>query len=496
MNYDTAPAGLRLWFILCCMLFRLLLIAVVAPGAACVAQQQPRPNFLFIFVDDQSWSGTSIEMLPGNPLSRTAGFRMPNLEGMASRGMVFSQAYASHPKCECSRAALLMGRSTTSLNAVDKSARNWSAPASHSLANTLKRAEGAYRAAHFGKWQWPQTPQSMGYDVSDGVTMNADGDSADPLDPKQSFGLTRRAASWMQQQVQAGHPFYLQVSFYAPHSKPQALAETLQKYSNPSDSSRSGQRNAASPLMAAMTEDLDTCIGVLLNRLSTLGIGDNTYVIYMSDNGGATQLLKGGKGLVDEGGIRVPLIVEGPGIAAGSYSQTPVVGYDILPTVLDLACPGSLLPEGVEGGSWRSVLHGGGRGEVVRPIPRLVFHHDVEVPHPQTAMRKGDLKLVYYWDTKQAFLYDLASDLSERRNLADERPQLVPELLGELKAHVLAGLGAQKVAALESGQATDGGRGGGVPRGGGVKGGAKKGGVGKGGGARGGQPQTRGRAAE
>ena len=82
------------------------------------------PNFLFIFVDDQGWSGTSVPMMPGKDFSRTAGFQMPNLDRLAAQGTIFSQGYASHPKCECSRAALLMGRSTTSLNAVDKRSGN------------------------------------------------------------------------------------------------------------------------------------------------------------------------------------------------------------------------------------------------------------------------------------------------------------------------------------------------------------------------------------
>ena len=410
------------------------------------------PNFVFIFVDDQSWSGTSIEMMPGNELSRTVGFHMPHLERMAAQGMIFSQAYASHPKCECSRAALIMGRSTTSLNAVDKSARRWSAPPSESLANTLKRANPSYRAAHFGKWQWPQTPESMGYDASDGITMNTDGDSDDPSDPKQSFGITRRAKLYMDKQARDGHPFYLQLSYYAPHSKPQALESTLRKYQGGSQGAEGKGGRSGSPIVAAMTEDLDTCIGELVSAVEELAITDRTYFIYMSDNGGSTQVLKGGKGLVDEGGLRVPLIVKGPGIEAGTYCSTPVVGYDILATVLDFAAPGFPLPSGVEGGSWKSVLLQAGAGKVDRPIDRLVFHHDVEVEHPQTALRKGNSKLLYYWDTKQSFLYDLSTDLSERHDLAAIQPTLTNALLAELKSHVRKGLGEQKFEALESGK--------------------------------------------
>jgi arylsulfatase A len=94
-----------------------------------------------------------------------------------------------------------------------------------------------------------------------------------------------------------------------------------------------------------------------------------------------------------------------------------------------------------------------------------VWHHDVEIEHPQTAMRKGDQKLLHYWDTKEDFLYDLSADIGERNNLAKTKPEVAAQLLAELKAHVRAGLGEQKFAALESGKFEQRGRpGGGKPR--------------------------------
>ncbi len=365
---------------------KLLLAAITLIFPFASAAIAKAPNIVFIFVDDQAWSGTSVPMIPGKESSRTAGFQMPNVDRLAAQGMVFSQAYAGHPKCECSRASLLMGRTTTSLNAVDKRSRTWNAPPADSLANTLKRANPNYRAAHFGKWQWPTPPEEFGYDASDGVTMNEDGDSRDPEDPKQSFGITRRAQDYMEKQVKEGHPFYLQLSYYAVHTQPQALASTLKKYEGTSVGGGRGKGGGA--IVAAMTEDLDTCIGILLNDLQALGIAKDTYIIYTSDNGGRTEALKGGKALCDEGGIRVPLIVQGPGIRGGTYCNEPAVGYDILPTVLDFAAPGFALPKGVEGGSWKPVLMSGGTGKVQRPIDRLVWHHDVEIEHPQTALRK------------------------------------------------------------------------------------------------------------
>lgn len=440
-----------------CLLLLVLLTRFVdvAPGAA--------PNFVFILVDDQSWSGTSVPMMPGRNFSRSPNFRTPNLERLAAQGVTFSQACAAHCKCECSRAAIQMGRTTTSLNAPDRSSRNWSAPVTDSLVNTLKRASPNYRAAHLGKWQWSHTPASMGYDLSDGITMNDDGDSRDPNDPKQSFGITRRAQAFMDRQVKEGHPFYLQLSYYAVHTEAQALAPTLKKYEGLTgggagkDAKKNGKGGKGGgrgdrAVMAAMTEDLDTCVGTVLKKIEELGIASSTYVIYMSDNGGRTEVLKGGKGNLFEGGLRVPLVVRGPGIPGGVYSNEPVVGYDLLATVLDFAAPGFALPKGVEGGSWKPVLQGGEAGKVRRPIDRFVFHQAVEVDHPQSAIRKGDFKVLYYWDTKETQLFNLAQDLGEEHDLAKEKPGLAAQLKQELKDHVRAGLGEPAFAVLESGK--------------------------------------------
>jgi len=406
------------------------------------------PNILFILADDQSWSGTSVRMKADEPLSGSTVFKTPNLEKLAGQGVTFSQAYAAHCKCECSRAAIQMGRTTTTLNAPDKSSRNWSAPVTDSLVNTLKRADGSYKAAHFGKWQWFHTPESMGYDASDGITMNEDGDTTDPEDPKQSFGITRRAKAFMDDQVKSGHPFYLQLSYYAVHQKPQALAATLKKYEG-MNLGKGGKGDRA--VMAAMTEDFDFCIGEVLRKLDELGIAENTWVVYSSDNGGRTEILNGGKGDLGEGGIREPLIVRGPGIKSGTRCDTPVISYDLMATVLDLAAPGFALPKGVEGGSLKPLLLSGGKEPVKRPIDRFVWHQAVEVAHPQSAIRKGDYKLLYFWDTKEGLLFDLKNDLGETRDVAKQKPEIAVQLEAELKAHVKSGLGVEAYGALEHG---------------------------------------------
>ncbi|NBX33085.1 MAG: hypothetical protein EBR07_10240, partial [Planctomycetes bacterium] len=325
-------------------------VALMAAGGAGIGAAAPPvkdqvktlPNFVFILADDQAWNGLSVRMIAGDNASKSRTTHTPNTQKLADRGVIFSQAYAAHPKCECSRASIICGRTTTSLNATSKSVRTWAAPVADSLANSLKRLRPEYHAAHFGKWQWSQTPASMGYDLSDGITQNEDGDSKDPDDPKQSFGITKRAHAFMEQQVKEGHPFYMQLSYYAVHQKPQALAETLKKYEGAGAADAKGAADgkgakglkggADRAVNAAMAEDLDTCVGAVLKDLEELGIAKNTYVIYMSDNGGRTEILKGGKGNLWEGGIRVPFIVIGPGIAAGKVSTVRGTGMDLLPT--------------------------------------------------------------------------------------------------------------------------------------------------------------------
>lgn len=430
------------------------------------------PNILFILADDQAWSGTSVRMMPSEAGSASREFHTPNLEKLAAQGMTFSQAYAAHCKCECSRAAIQMGRTTSTLNATDKNARNWSAQVTDSFVNTLKKADGSYRAAHFGKWQWFHTPESMGYDASDGITMNEDGDTTDPEDPKQSFSITRRAGAFMEAQVKEGHPFFLQLSYYAVHQTPQALAATLKKYEGMASAVKGGRGDRA--VMAAMTEDLDTCVGAVLKKLEDLRIAENTLVIYTSDNGGRTSLLNGGKGDLGEGGIREPMIIRGPGIKGGVNCTAPVISYDLMATVLDFAAPGFVLPKGVEGGSWKPLLLSAGKEPVRRPIDRFVWHQVVEVEHPQSAIRKGDYKLLYFWDTKEGLLFDVVKDLGETRDLAKQNPEMAAKLQAELKDHIRAGIGEQAFAALERGEFSRGAKPGPGMRPGGKKKGAMK----------------------
>jgi len=144
--------------------------------------------------------------------------------------------------------------------------------------------------------------------------------------------------------------------------------------------------------------------------------------------------LRGGKWVLYEGGIRVPFIVSGPGVKAGAQCDVPVVGWDLLPTLADLAGYARPLPADIDGGSFR-VLLARGEGAVARPQEPLVFHRYAR-GYPHSAIRVGDDKLLKFWKTGALELYDLRTDPGERTDLAARRPERVRELHEQLMAYL------------------------------------------------------------
>lgn len=196
---------------------------------------------------------------------------------------------------------------------------------------------------------------------------------------------------------------------------------------------------------AAMTKDLDTSVGMVLKKIDTLGIMNNTYVIFMSDNGAggrrANAPLAGGKASLFEGGIRVPLIVRGPNIPTGSSCHESVIGYDLFPTFCELAGQRSLQPAELEGTSIVPLLLGKeGPAAFERKREELIFHfpHYGQGPRqmPQSAIRIGNYKLVRNYDTGDEQLFDLARDIGEQTNLAAKMPSKRKELTAKLDSYL------------------------------------------------------------
>ena len=194
-----------------------------------------------------------------------------------------------------------------------------------------------------------------------------------------------------------------------------------------------------------MTFDLDYGLGLLLDKIKELDIEDNTYIIYMSDNGSVPNIpgakkyeksynypLSRGKWDAYEGGVRVPLIIAGPGIKNGSESSTPVSGSDLLPTLMDLAGNKTITFNEIDGGSFASILLNKNHDQIKRPVDGIFFHvpykNSIALKRPHSAVRKGNYKLIKFQDDKSIFLFNLVKDKKEQLNLATQNYEKAKEL--------------------------------------------------------------------
>ena len=416
------------------------------------AGAEGKPNFVFVLSDDQGWNGTSVRMDEEVPDSRSDYYRTPNLERLAREGMRFSRAYAPSPVCSPTRYSLLTGKSAarhgmTKAAPVVAAAPGYKlippriprqiARGETTLAHLLKRAGCA--TAHFGKWHLGcGGPGAFGFDEHDGDTGNRDAAPHKDPNPVDIFGITRRAVAFMGKHAKAGKPFYVQLSHHALH-----YPENSRKATQQACAARPRGRYHRDVLRAAITEDLDAGVGELLEGIDRLGLAANTYVIYMSDNGaggGSTNRpLTGGKGTLWEGGIRVPMIVRGPGVKAGAQCDVPVTGCDLLPTLCELAGVDKALPDDIDGGSFAPLLRGAGKGQVKRLREEIVWHF----PHyqkqglgPHSAVLLGQYKLIELWEIKEVRLFDLSQDIGERHDLASRMPDKAAGLRRRLREYL------------------------------------------------------------
>ncbi len=421
-------------------MIRLLLGLLAGVGLQAAAP----PNFVLILGEGHGWAGTSVLMEDGVASSRSAYVRTPELERLAAGGMRFARCYAASPRCTPSRAALMTGKSPARLHMTfvgegreggESTAHRMIPPrpvlglpaAETTLAELLQRA--GYATAHFGKWHLGRAhPRTHGFDEDDGANDNGGPERVEHPHPRQLRAMTGLGLDFITRQARSGRPFYLQLSHYPSRQGDDAGSETLAEVTRAGLAGNARERNEA----AAM-RDCDRALGDVLRRLEELDLARNTYVLFTTDHGapGRNPPFAGGKGTVSDGGLRVPLIIRGPGIAPGSCSRVPVYGVDVLPTLIALAGGGGSLPDGLEGGSLVPLLRHGGIGEVARVRSGYVVHfphYDKDAVGPASAIYSGDFKLIRLYETGVRVLYEVAKDPGERRDLAGEAPGTVAEM--------------------------------------------------------------------
>lgn len=442
-------------------LARLLRAAQSAPSSVPAGGARP-PNIVLILADDMGFNGVGYN---GSDFYET-----PHIDRLAHGGIVFNSAYVCAANCAPSRACLLSGQYTPrhGVFAVGDTDRGPASlqrlvpipnridlpPACVTIAEALHPA--GYATGMFGKWhlgapKGPSSPAAQGFDTVLGVESQGG-----PDDPKHIYTITRAACEFIEQN--RSRPFFAYVAHHAIHTKQQARAATLHRFSAKPPGSLH-----ANAMYAACTYDLDDSVGIVLAKLDELGLSDNTLVVFASDNGGvprsSQEPLRGAKGCYFEGGIRVPTAMRWPGhIRPGTVCDMPVAYTDLYPTFLALA--GAPAPTGhtLDGQSLLPVMQGTGKlqreaifwhfpGYLNAPVPR--GRDEVFRTRPVSVIRKGDWKLHLFheeWvldggrekiDTSNAVeLYNIVEDIGERRNLAGTNKAKRDELLDDLLAWI------------------------------------------------------------
>jgi arylsulfatase A-like enzyme len=449
------------------------LIALALALTACSSSspsEPKKPNFLILLVDDLGWTDLGVQ---GSDLYET-----PSIDQLASDGLRFTQAYAACTVCSPTRAAMMTGMYPARTHVTDwirgyqrpyaqLEVPDWTMRLDHehtSIAEALK-SEG-YRTAHIGKWHLMPTGEPEQEDYSPtrhGFEINIGGNewgqpgsyfhpysrgnrSFGPMPPGGEEGdyLTDRLtdeAIKILDHWQTG-PWLMYFAYYNVHTPLMAREDDVAHYE---ERIEPGMRHS-NPTYAGMVTSVDRSVGRLRRRLEELGIADNTIIIFTGDNGGLdrdgsgqpteNQPLRSGKGSAYEGGVRVPGIIHAPGITeAGTTTDEPIITVDYYPTILALAGVRGdpLHNSSVDGVNLEPVLRNPsanlGRKDLFWHYP----HYHSQGTGPYSAVRSGDWRLVEFHEDNHIELYNLADDIGETRELADEEPERALELKERLQ---------------------------------------------------------------
>jgi len=456
------------------ILLTLLLTSQLTTAAA------KQPNIILILADDLGWADTTL-------YGKTDLYETPNIERLAKRGMTFTNAYSS-PICSPTRASIVSGQNparhgmtapaahlpevrfdpiakTTGLPD-QKSANVKSSsridPSMPTLAQLLKGA--GYSTAHFGKWHLglePHSPLEVGFDVdiphwhgpgpktsylAPWGYSNPDFKEGEPGDHIEDR-MAEEAVAWLKNRDRT-KPFYMNYWQFSVHAPFGAKPELIEHYRGKVDRNSPQQ----SPTYAAMVHSLDDAVGTLLDALEAEGIADETVIVFYSDNGGnihcgleetdasgeeyltaitSNAPLRGGKGGIHEGGIRVPAVVVWPGVAeAGSLSEVRIQSNDLYPTILEMLSVEQKKDHVIDGVDFTRGL----RGEAMEREPMFTYVPSYgNTPQwlpPSMAVHQGDWKLIRTFHhgedgAHEYRLYNLEEDIGESHNLAAEHPEKV-----------------------------------------------------------------------
>ena len=435
-------------------LAKYLLIFVLYLIESSCSETNEKPNIILFFVDDLGWTDLGCY---GSDLYET-----PNIDQLASEGVRFTNAYSACTVCSPSRAAIMTGKYPARLKLTDwiqghkrpkvkLQVPDWQMyldTAEITIADALKKA--GYVTANFGKWHLGDDPrywpENQGFDLNiGGYRWGAPGSYFYPYhgerrdkmhppnleDGKEGEYLTDRLTDEALKFIgqQKTKPFFIYFPHYAVHTPIQAHDSITQYYEQKVTENHRHQNTA----YAAMIHSTDHSLGRIRQKLNDLGIEDKTAIFFTSDNGGLelrnitdNGAIRAGKGSAYEGGVRVPFIVIIPGITKpGIETELPVVGMDLYPTILDLT--------GLE------VIENDGKNLIPffkskdRQINRssLFWHYPHYHPGgatPYSAMRKGDYKLIEFFEDGRLELYNLAEDVGEEMDLAEENPEILRQM--------------------------------------------------------------------
>lgn len=423
-------------------------------GLAGAFGPRKRPNFVFIIIDDLGWKDMGFMGKEANRYYET-----PNIDKLASEGMVFTSAYTNAPNCAPTRACIMSGQYTPrhGVYTVGSSERGSARlrklipiPNKTTLDSkivTIPEAlkSAGYTSACIGKWHLgdkkPYRPEDQGFDVT---FRRKHGGHFSPDGEYLTDRLTDEAVKFIK--ANKNGSFLLYLSHHAVHTPIQAKKAIIEKYKKKKPSK--GHNN---PTYAAMIESVDKGVGRVVDKLDELGLTDNTVVFFFSDNGGygpvtSMEPLRGAKGMLYEGGIRVPMLVRWPGkTKPGSVCDVPVIGIDFYPTILEMA--GASKPSGyvLDGKSLTPLLtQSGGTPPGGNPAlqRKAIFWHFPAYLQayrggkaqgawrttPAGAVRQGDWKLIEFFEDGKLELYNLTEDIGEKNNLAKKLPGKAKEL--------------------------------------------------------------------